>query len=392
MPMSYVLRHVKIVTPLHIVDDGYIVIENGFIKEIGKEPISLSKLVDSIDTRGLIAVPGFIDTHIHGYGGIDIMWADAHSILDMGKKLVKHGVTAFLPSTVTASHEGLVDVCRKIRDAYREWNPDYGARILGIHLEGPYISPIKRGAQNPKFIRRPSASELNEYIEVSEGLVRQITIAPEVENGIEFISYAYSRGIVVSIGHTVASYEEGLRAIEAGARKATHIFNAMTEFHHRKPGVAIALLQNPKVFIEVIADFIHLHPAVVKMVIDIAKPERVALITDAISATALPDGEYELGGLRVVVKNGIPRLADSGALAGSTLTMDRAFKNVLSLGYTLQEVSMMTSYTPAKSIKALEKEKIGMIEQCYRADIVLLDSNLDIVKTIVNGEIAYEKK
>lgn len=266
------------------------------------------------------------------------------------------------------------------------------ARILVLHLEGPYTSPARAGAHNKKFIRKPSVKELEVLLKVSDGFIKEITIAPEVENTAELVEYALAMGITVQVGHTNATYEEALNVVLMGASKATHLYNAMREIHHRDPGVIIALLQSPSVYLEIIVDFVHVAPQVVKFTIDYAGVDRIVLVTDAISATGLPDGVYELGGLKIEVRNGISRLVETGTLAGSTLTMDKAFKNTLSLGYSIEEVFRMASTNPAKSISAHTKEKIGLIKPGYRADMVVLDQNFDIVMTIVDGRVVYEKR
>jgi N-acetylglucosamine-6-phosphate deacetylase len=267
----------------------------------------------------------------------------------MAKSYARHGVTAFLASTVTAPLDVLEEVCKAVKEAIDMWRGE-GTKILGVHLEGPYINPEMAGAQNRAWIRRPDLEEFKRFVESCRGIVKQVTIAPELPGADKLLEYARSRGMVVSAGHTNASYEEGLKSVKLGATKANHLFNGMTRFHHREPGIALALLQTPNVYLEIIADFIHLHPAVVRMVIDYTTPKRVVLIKDSIVATDMLDGIYELGGLKVIVEKGICRLAGTGTLAGSTLTMDKAFKNIASLGYSLQEVVTMTSLAPAESL------------------------------------------
>ncbi len=389
MAGTLLIKHARIYTPLTIINDGFIYIENGIIKSIGREPCPV-KSSDSINAEGFIVAPGFIDTHIHGYKGYDSNDCKPESYLKMSQLLVRHGVTAFIPSTVTAPHDVLLEASKAIREAAEHWDHN-GARILGLHLEGPYISKEKKGAQNPEYIRAASRSELEDYIKASNNLIRQITVAPEAPGVLDLIPYAVEKGIVVSIGHTNASYEETKKAIEAGASKATHLYNAMKAIHHREPGPIIALLEDKNVYIELIADFIHVSKPMLKLAIDYAGTNRIVLITDAISATMLPDGEYKLGGLNVIVKDGIPRLASSGALAGSTLTMDKAVKNVHSLGYSIPETLSMASLNPAKSVYALWREKIGLIKPGFKADLVFLNENLDVVKTMVGGVFVYEK-
>ncbi len=390
--MKLVLRHLTVVSSSELIDDGYIVVEGGVIRDVGREPFGGS-VSNEVNLSGYIAVPGFIDTHTHGVGGLDVTSnPEPHRILEMSKHYVRHGVTSYVPTTVTAPHEVIIDACRAVREACMQWTPSNGSRILGVHLEGPYINPEAAGAQNTAYIRKPSVRELQEYVDASGRTVVQLTIAPEIDGALDLIRYASSLGIVVSAGHTHSSYEEGVRAVELGVSKATHIFNGMTKFHHREPGIALALLQSPGVFIELIADFIHLHPAVVKMTIDLVGPGRAALITDSIAATDMPDGIYELGGLKVVVEKGVCRLLSTGSLAGSTLTMDKAFRNIVKLGYSLTNAVAMASSTPARSINVYGELKVGDIRAGYKADITVLNRELKVVKTIVGGSIVYEKE
>lgn len=387
----YILRHLKIVTKDSMIDDGYIVIDRGKIVDIGRgSPAVMHGVVE--DLYEYTALPGFIDTHVHGIEGLDITSNPSpETIIEMSMRLVKYGVTSFVPTTVTAPHEVLLAVCRAIYEAKNLWRPGYGARILGVHLEGPYISREMAGAQNPNYIRSPSIQELKEYMEASRGNIVQITIAPEIEKAIELILYAKQHGIVVSAGHTNASYEEGVRAIEVGVTKATHLFNAMRRLHHRDPGIALALIESPNVYLELIVDYIHVHPALVNHIVRYAGADRIVLITDAIAAAGLSDGDYELGGLRVRVNQGIAKLIDKNTLAGSTLTMHKAFQNVLRLGFSIIEASKMSSITPARSIGICEKLQIGKLEKGYKADIVVMDEDLQIRRVYIEGEVVYEK-
>jgi len=388
---GFILRHLRIVSSRELIDDGYIRIKNGVVAELGREPIRESGGEDII-LKGYTAVPGFIDTHTHGIMGLDVtLNPEAHKLLEMGRHYVKHGVTAFLPTTVSSSHETIMEACKAVKQAIEEWTPEFGSRILGIHLEGPYLNLKAAGAQNPQYIREPNVRELEQYIRVSGNNIRQITIAPEIKDAYKVITFAKSMGITVSAGHTNASYEEGIKGVELGVTKATHIFNGMTRFNHREPGIALALMQSPGVYVEIIPDFIHLHPATVKMIIDHVSPNRVVLITDSIAATDMPDGVYELGGLKLKVEHGVCKLMDAESLAGSTLTMDKVFRNIRSLGYSIIDIAVMTSLAPAKSINIGSNLKIGDISPGYKADIAILDEEYKVVKTFVEGNITYEK-
>ncbi len=387
--MKVVFERCRIVSPSYDIADGYVVVEDGVVVGVGSGRFD-GYADERVDLEGLTLLPGFVDTHTHGVGGFDITASPLlETVIEIARRFVKYGVTGFLPTTVSAPHETIVRACRAVREASKLWKPSIGSRILGIHLEGPYISREVAGAQNTEFVRHPSVEEFKVYYEESGGLLKQITIAPELPGAAKLIEFAKGLGVTVSAGHTDAGYEVGLEAVRLGVSKATHLFNGMRRFHHRDPGIALALIQSPNVYLEIIADFIHLHPAVVKMVVDYATPRRIVLVTDSIAATGLGDGVYNLSGLEVVVERGVCRLAKTGGLAGSTLTMDKAFRNIVSLGYTLREASMMASYNPAKSIRL--GINIGDIAPGYRADFAVVDDRLEVVKTVIDGEIVYER-
>ncbi|MEM4488910.1 MAG: N-acetylglucosamine-6-phosphate deacetylase [Desulfurococcaceae archaeon] len=393
MKQALLLRNARIYTPYEYIYPGYIIIDKGVIKEIGREPYP-HKLedVEELDLNGMICGPGFIDTHIHGILGYDTMDGSKKSFIEMSKSLVRYGVTSFIPSTVSAPHEKLVKVSRVLYESISEWNPKVGARILGLHVEGPYINPVKAGAHNRQYIREPSIEEFNQYYEASGGFIKELTLAPELKNSLELIKHAVSKGVIVQVGHTNATYDETINAIISGASKATHIYNGMREIHHREPGVVVALLRSPSIYVEIIVDFIHVSPQMVEFTIDYVGVNRIVAVSDAISATGLPDGIYSLGELKIEVKRGISRLVETGSLAGSTLTMDRAFRNLVSLGYSIDEVFKMTSTNPARSINADILEKIGLLKPNYKADIVVLDQNLEVAMTIVEGNVVYQKQ
>ncbi len=377
----------KLVTPTMVLRGASLKVRNGLIVDVIEGYVEASNV---LDYRDYTIIPGILDTHIHGLKGYDVNDGKSESILGMAKHLVEYGVTGFQPSSVTASHEKLLEICRAIREAHSEWiNSDEppGARILGLHLEGPYISPDKRGAQNPEYIRYPSRSEIEEYIKASENMLRMITIAPEINGGLDIIPYLVGKGIVVSIGHSNADYDTALKAIARGASRATHLFNAMRKIHHRDPGLVVALMENPQVYLELIVDLVHLHPAIVRFTVSHAGVKRIILVSDAISATGLKDGVYSLGGLEVRVEKGIARLRD-GTLAGSTLTLDKALRNMVKLGYNLQEVTWMLSFNPAQNLGI---ERLGDLKPGYYADLVVLDDKLEVKATVIGGVEVYSK-
>ncbi len=386
MTELYVLAG-KLVTPTIVLERVCLKVRNGVVVDIIENYVDFGNV---LNYRDYVVMPGIIDTHIHGLKGYDVSDGKPESILGMAKHLVEYGVTGFQPSSVAAPHEKLVEICKAVKEAHDHWEysaEPLGARILGLHLEGPYINPDKRGAQNPKFIRLPSRREVEEYINASNGLLRMITLAPEIEGGLDIIPYLVERGIVVSIGHSNADYDTALKAIAKGATRATHLFNAMRGIHHRDPGLVVALMESSRVYLELIADFVHVHPAVMRFVINHVGVERVVLVSDAISAAGLGDGIYDFSGLKVKVEKGIARLSD-GTLAGSTLTMDKALMNMVRLGHGLREITWMLSLNPARSLGI---DRFGDLRPGYYADLIAIDEELRVRATVVGGVEIYSR-
>ncbi|NMA96335.1 MAG: N-acetylglucosamine-6-phosphate deacetylase [Clostridiales bacterium] len=334
-----------------------------------------------IDAAGNYVVPGFINIHIHGAEGKDVMDGTEKTIRELAKFSARYGSTSFLPTTVTSS----VDDTRKCLKAIKAvMESDYeGANILGVHLEGPFIDYEYKGAQVGSFIRDPS---IDNYLEMTEGfedIIKLITLAPEKDGAKELIQYLKSKDVTVSMGHTGANYDECMEAFNWGVSHVTHCYNAITPLHHRNPGAIGAAFDSESVTIELIADLIHIHPAMLRLAVKVKGSERTALVTDSMAATNLSDGEYELGDNKVWVKDGIARI-EAGNLAGSTLTQDAALRNIVDNGISLEDAILMLTATPA-SIIGVEDFK-GYIKVGYDADIVVLDKNLDIDKVFVRGE------
>ncbi|NPA96796.1 MAG: N-acetylglucosamine-6-phosphate deacetylase [Crenarchaeota archaeon] len=370
----------ELYTPWIRIGRATIVIEDGIIKRI------VRGWIGGENYREYIAAPGFVDTHIHGVRGIELYSGRISDLERASRELVRYGVTSFVPTAVTLPHDKTIEFLISVHHA-AENPPSDGARVMGAYLEGPFINPEARGAQNPEYIREPSIDEMRQFIDVAGDALKLIAVAPEVRGALDLIAYASASGIHVAVGHTRASYEQVVDALLAGADRATHLFNAMTRFHHREPGAAVALLELEEFFVEVIADMIHLHPATVELVYRVAGPRRTVLVTDAISAAGLSDGVYQLGGLKVIVEKGVARL-ENGALAGSTLTLDRAVRNCVSLGIPLSHALAMASWTPARSIG---EQRAGCLRPGCVADLVLLDSELKVAATIVRGEEVFSR-
>ncbi|MFQ6065119.1 MAG: N-acetylglucosamine-6-phosphate deacetylase [Candidatus Bathyarchaeia archaeon] len=373
-----------VITPFKTIEKGTVVFEHGKITAIGRtDEIEAPTGGRVIDASQKVVTPGFIDIHVHGGKGRNVMEASAKAINELAKFEADHGTTAFLPTTISASKEELVDVAKTVR--YTMEKETDGAEVLGIHLEGPYISTEKRGGQDPDFIRLPSLDEFREILKASDQKVRIVTLAPEVDGAKMLIDELRSRGIVASVGHSNATYSEAVNMIKCGISHAAHVFNGMRNFHHREPGVLGAVLTHDEVTAELICDGVHVHPAAMKLLTRVKGSKRVVLVTDAISAAGMPDGRCKLGKQDVIVKNGVCRLV-SGELAGSTLTMDVAVRNMVELvGASLQEAVMMATINPATVI-GIEDRK-GSIELGKEADLVILDEKLNVCSTIVRGQV-----
>ncbi len=346
-------------------------------------PLPEGSVFQQIDATGKILLPGFIDLHVHGAMGHELMDASPEGLRAMAQFYARHGVTAFLPTTWTASRRGIMQALHAV--AQTMGPIPNGATILGAHLEGPYLNPARCGAQDSALIRRVEREEALEFLDT--GIVRLLALAPEYAENLWLIEECVRRGITVSAAHTEAVFEEMLVAVERGLRQATHTFNAMTAFGHRQPGAVGAALALPQICCELIADDIHVHPAAVKILLEVKGPERVILITDAIRGAGMPDGEYRLDRRTIIVHDGAARLPD-GTLAGSMLTMDRALQNILqATGRSLREAWPTTSLNAARAI-GLSASK-GSLEVGKDADLVLLNTDLNVCLTVAQGAIVY---
>ncbi|WP_340018361.1 N-acetylglucosamine-6-phosphate deacetylase [Paenibacillus sp. FSL H3-0457] len=377
----------KLLLADELLEDGVIAWKDGEILYVGipeglPERIRSEALPLSVPERGLI-VPGFIDIHVHGGNGEDFMDASPEVLDKITSFHSTQGTTAMLATSMTAPKERLDNVLAEV-DRYRSGEMPY-AQLEGVHLEGPFFSPKWPGAQNPEHIILPDVSWLEAWEKQYPGLIRQVTLAPEREGALEVISWLREQRITAALGHTDATYEEVERAVEAGLHHAVHTFNAMTPLHHRLPGAAGAVLSDTRISAEVIADGIHVHPAAISILAQLKQhDDQLVLITDAMSAAGLEDGEYKIGDLPVIVKHGEARLKDGGALAGSTLTMIRGFRYLVQeVGLSLNAASRAASLTPARLLGI--DHRTGSLAQGKQADIVLLNAELDIEGVWVKG-------
>lgn len=384
--------HGDVLTPTGIIKDGAIYIKDNRIDAVGEtKAVQIPQEAVVLHAHGHLVAPGFIDAHIHGGNGYDFMSDKPGDIEAILSWLATAGVTGVYPTIATSPLEEQLAAIKALRETQKR-KPS-GAAILGVHLEGPYISRDKRGAQPEEAIRVPNQEEVAQLIDTGEGAIKIVTLAPELPGALELIQYLVDQNVVVSIGHTAATYEQVIQAIDAGARRASHLFNGMTAFHHRHPGAVGAVLTRDEVYAEVILDGLHLHPAAVEVVLRSKGLSKVSLVTDAIAAAGVGDGTYTgFGNQKISVKNGIATL-DGGILAGSTLRMNRAVKNAVQmLGLSLDQAIKLASQIVAESLEYQVQATKGVISPGKDADLVILDDDLNILLTMVGGNVVFQDR
>lgn len=363
----------RVVTETGVIEHGYVEVDGERIAGVVED--------ESVHDAGWI-VPGFVDIHTHGGGGHTFTTGDADSARRAAAFHLAHGSTSLLASLVSSPYE-------LMRTATATFAPLVTEGVLaGIHYEGPYLSAVRCGAQNPEFLRDPSLDELAALIELGGGAIRMVTIAPERAGALEAVHLLVSHGVVAAIGHTDATYDQTLAAVAAGASVGTHLFNGMRPPHHREPGPVFALLGAASVTCELVADGVHLHPGTLSFAASVTGPDRAALITDAMAAAGMADGAYELGGQAVVVADGVARLARDGSIAGSTLTMDAALRQAVDAGVSIVDACRMASTTPARAIGL--GDLVGALLPGLRADLVVLDDDLRVVRVMRAGAWVQE--
>jgi N-acetylglucosamine-6-phosphate deacetylase len=393
-PADYVLSAKRVATPSEILEDGFVVVEGGSVREVGRgDPPARATHVDLGD---MLIAPGFIDVHVHGGGGAQVNCATRDEVEESVRRMAvfhaQHGTTALVATTVSDSPEALraavEGVAAVTRDPGGVTAP--GAVVLGSNLEGPWISRSRAGAQFVGALRRPSVAEFDDLFKRAAGTLRIVTLAPELDGALDLVGAAVSAGVVASIGHTDADYATAKTAFDAGARLATHLFNAMAPIHHRRPGPVTAALADDRVSLEIIADGVHIHPALISLVATVA-PERLVLMTDAIGATGTAPGRHRLGPLEVQVANGRAVLVGhEETVAGSVLTMDRALALTVQVaGVPLLTALQATSLHPAKVLGERGK---GRLEPGADADMVVLDDDLALVGTIIGGQVVHDPR
>ncbi len=379
----------RLFTPVEEIQDALVVVEDGKISEVGsRSRAQVPPAAKVVDFGESVLTPGFFDIHMHGGAGVDVMRASASEFPRLGKFLIQHGVTGYFPTTVAAPLDATYKALGRLADAIEEAGGGGGgnpvqARPLGIHLEGPFLSHKRRGVHPPEYLVEPTLKIFEELWQAARGHVRMMTIAPEIPGAMEVIAEAARRGVCVSIGHSDADMPVARKAVASGARHATHTFNAMRPLDHREPGIIGEVLSDDGITADVIADGIHVSPAVVKVFLQAKGNERAVLITDAISATGMPDGKYQLGPIEVDVKDG--KCTANNSLAGSVLTMDRAVRNVTQFSnWSLRDAVRAATFNPASAVRM--NGLYGTLKPGARADFAVLSPEGNVLKTIVGGQ------
>lgn len=383
----------KILTPHRIIRDGCVIIENGIIREVSEKNIEVSDAIQ-IDAHGKYIAPGFIDLHIHGGGGADFMDGTEEAFLTIAETHAKYGTTSMVPTTLTSEKEDLL----KTLDLYEIANKNNtkGAQFLGMHLEGPYFAMAQRGAQDPRYIRDPDPEEYKEVLAHSSSITRW-SAAPELKGAIDFAKYLKSKGVLAALAHTDAIYEEVLEGFENGYTLATHLYSGMSGVTRRNAFRYAGVIESAFIIdamdVEIIADGIHLPAPLLKLIMKVKGPDRIALITDAMRAAGMPEGDSVLGplktGLKVIVEDGVAKLPDRSSFAGSVATTDRLVRNMINMAdVSLLDAVKMITLTPARIMNVHNRK--GSLVAGKDADIVIFDENINVEKTIVGGRAIYD--
>ncbi|ERI05964.1 N-acetylglucosamine-6-phosphate deacetylase [Aneurinibacillus aneurinilyticus] len=390
---SMLITGIRVYAEKGTINEGYVTIQNGKILEIGqmadlKDTDGYDQLFSFPDSYALL--PGMIDLHIHGANGADTMDATPEAVRTMAKWLPHEGTTSFLATTMTQEVEQIERALVNVADYRKRANGPGEAEILGVHLEGPFLSPRRAGAQPVDKMINPDIVLFEKWQRIAAGAIRLVTVAPELPGGMEFVSHLAQCDVVASIGHSDATYAEVAEGVRCGLKHVTHLFNGMRGLHHREPGVVGAALLHPELLAELIVDGMHVHPEMVKLVYQQKGRSGLILITDAMRAKCLGEGTYELGGQEVIVQNGRALLAD-GTLAGSIVKMKDAATNAMRFsGCTLEDIVHMTAVNPAKQLGLFASK--GSIAQGKDADLVVLDKEHEVVLTLCRGKIAFHAR
>ncbi|HEX5401135.1 MAG TPA: N-acetylglucosamine-6-phosphate deacetylase [Pseudonocardiaceae bacterium] len=374
------LRGGRIVTSTGVLDDGWLTVRDDTIEQVGTGPPVHDHNPDApvLDLAGAWVLPGFVDIHCHGGGGAAYTEHDPDRLATAVAAHRRHGTTTTMASLVSGPIPALVEQISSLRELVRD------GLFAGIHLEGPFISAARCGAHDPAVLMAPDRHSVEALLAAGQGTIRMVTLAPELDGAVDAVRRFTDAGVIVAVGHTDATLAQVLPAVDAGATVATHLFNGMRPLHHREPGPIGALLDDERVTVELICDLVHLHPTVVRMAARHAGAGRTVLVTDAMAAAGVGDGVYQVGGLRVTVRDGVPTLDGGGALAASTLTLDAAVRNfVHGCGMTMVEAAAAVSGQPAALLG--QQGSLGAVAPGARADLVLLDEGLHTTGVMHRG-------
>lgn len=384
--MSEIYKIGKLILTDKVLENVYLEVKDGKFMGLYENDSQLNGEYTLIDYSNKIVGPGFVETHIHGYLGKDVMDGEIEGLNTIAQGLLSTGVTSWLPTTLTSSRQSLNDVCQLIGENYQNIK---GAKIQGIFLEGPYFTTKHKGAQNPDYMSDPVIEELKNWQALSNQMIKKIALAPEREHVIPFVEYAQSQNIKVGLAHSEASFKQAEKAVKAGANIFVHTYNGMSGLHHREPGMVGAAMTLEHCYAEVIADGQHVHPKAIEVLVKSRGVEEVILITDSMRAAGLGDGRSRLGEFEVEVKDGCARLVEGGSLAGSILKMNEAVKNIVDWGIVdLPSAVRMASINAAKSVGI--EEKCGAIKLGFDADFIVLNQNNELEATYLNGQKVYE--
>ena len=385
------IKNVTLYTESEIIPKASLLIKEGIVKSIFNQdqtPTNMPANVHIIDGKNLNLIPGFIDGHIHGAAGADVMDATPEALDTMAAVLAKEGTTSFLATTITQAPENIEKALKNIANYERK--PGH-ADLIGVHLEGPFIEKSQAGAQPIEYIIEPNIEQFKKWQELSGNNIKTITLAPEHDESGEFIRYLYESGVNVSAGHTGIDFEGTVQAVSHGVRQVTHLCNAMTGIHHRNLGMVGASFQLKELRAELIADGIHVVPEMLQLIYDNIGSKRIILITDAMRAKWLQPGDYELGGQPVIVTEDRAILKEGGSLAGSILKLNEGAQNMLQLdGVSISDIVQMASVNPAKQLDVFDKK--GSIAVGKDADVILVDDELNIKYTICRGVITFQEE
>ncbi|MFE0800680.1 N-acetylglucosamine-6-phosphate deacetylase [Streptomyces sp. NPDC058812] len=373
MAPSKVLAGARVVLPTGTVDDGRVIVDGTRIADTAPPGAEV------VDVSGHWVVPGFVDIHNHGGGGASFTGGTHEDILKGVHTHRRHGTTTVVASTVTGDLDFLARRAGVLAELAQQGD------IAGIHFEGPFISPCRKGAHDEQLLRDPDPAEVRKLVDAAHGHAKMVTLATELPGGLDSVRLLAEHGVIAAVGHTDATYEQTLQAIDAGATVATHLFNAMPPLGHRAPGPITALLEDERITVELINDGTHLHPAALRLAFHHAGAARVAFITDAMDAAGFGDGRYLLGPMEVEVADGVARLVEGGSIAGSTLTLDRAFKRAATVdGLPVEDVVAAISANPARLLGMADR--VGSLEPGRNADLVVLNDAFDLVGVMRRGE------